>query len=187
MIQQMSQRERLLATLVGAVAFLFISFIVFDYFLKNQRRLQGDLARNAGAVAAMKMQLAEKPLWEEREAALREKLPVLAAEDRALNEVLEQVTQLARSKSMQIGTQNLGVVTRQPEYTSASVQLDTTSTWPALVSFLHAVQTPGTFLVFESANLKRDDKDETQMRCTFKIAKWFAPTAKPGATLPKPR
>jgi Tfp pilus assembly protein PilO len=182
MIQQMSQRERVLATLVGTVALLFVTFLVFDYFLKNQRRLQGDLARNTGAVAAMKLQLAEKALWDERDAQLREKLPVLTVEDaRAMNEVLEQVTQLARSKSLTVGTQNLGVVTRQAEYTSASVQLETTSTWPALVSFLYAVQSPGNFLVFESANLKRDDKDETQMRATFKIAKWFAPKAKPGA------
>jgi len=179
MIHQMTQRERVLATLVGTVAFLFVTFIIFDYFTKNQRRLQGELARNTGAVAAMKQQLAEKPLWEARSAELSAKLPVLAAEDRALAELLDQVTQIAKSKSVQIGTQNLGVVTRHPEYTSASVQLDTTSTWEALKSFLYAVQSPGNFLVFENANLKRDDKDETQMRCTFKIAKWFAPKPKP--------
>lgn len=179
MIQQMSQRERVLATLVGAVALLFLTFIVFDYFMKNQRRLQGELARHTGAVAAMKLQLAEKALWEARDAELRAKLQVLAAEDRAGVELLDQVTQIAKSKSVQIVTQSLGVVTRQPEYTSVSVTLDTTSSWPALRSFLYEIQSSGKFLVFEAANLKRDDKDETQMRSTFKIAKWFAPKPTP--------
>ncbi len=178
MIQQMSQRERVLASLVGGVAFLFLTFLIFDYFMKNQRRLQTDLARNAGAVSAMKLQLSEKPLWDERDALLKAQLPVLAAEDRAGVELLDQVSQLARNQSVTLVSQSLGVVTRKPEYTAVAVQVETTSTWPALITFLYELQAPGKFLVVESATLKRDDKDDTQMRSTFKIAKWYAPKPK---------
>lgn len=179
MIQQMSPRERVLATLVGGVAFLFLNFIVVDYFLKNQRRLKGDLARNLGALQAMKLQLAERPLWEERAATLTAQLPVLAAEDRAGVELLEQVSQLAKSKAVLLVSQSLGVATYHPEYTAVAVQVETTSTWPALIAFLYEMQGPAKFLVFENANLKKDEKDETQMRCTLKIARWFAPKVKP--------
>lgn len=179
MIQQMSHRERFLAIAVGGIAVVFLTFVVFDYFLKNLRRLQSELARNTGAVAAMKLQIAEKSLWEAREAELRNRLPPLGAEDRAGVELLDQVAQLARSKSVELVKQDLGVVTRQPEYTSVSVNLETTSTWKALISFLYEIQAPGKGLVFESASLKRDDKDETQMRCVLKIAKWYAPKPKP--------
>lgn len=179
MIKQMSARERVLATLVGGAAFIFLNFIVIDYFVKNQRRLKSDLARNAGAIAAMQMQLAEKPLWEARETWFQEKRPVLAAEDRAGVELLEEVSQLARNKSVQLVSQSLGVAAYQTEHTSVAVQLETTSTWQALIAFLHEMQKPGKFLVFETANFKRDDKDETQMRCSFKIARWFAPKPKP--------
>ena len=180
MIHQMSARERILASMVGVVAFLFLNFFVIDYFLKNQRRLKGDLTRSAGAIATMKLQVAEKPMWEERQAFFQANLPKLAAEDRAGLELLDQVTQLARNKSVQIvsQSQNLGVATYQPEYTSVSVQVDITSTWPALLAFLHELQGPKKFIVFESANLKRDDKDDTQMRGSFKIARWFAPKPK---------
>lgn len=177
MIAQMSARERTLAMLVSAVAFLFLNFVVVDYFLKNQRRLKEELARGSGSLAALQMQLAQKPLWEERAARLAAELPTLEAEDRAGVELLNQVTQLAKSKSVQIVNQSLGVPSHQPEYSAVAVQLETTSTWEALVAFLQEVQAPGKFLVFENADLKKDDKDETQMRCSLRIAHWFAPKA----------
>ena len=153
-----------------------------DYFLKNQRRLKADLARNARRGRGHescnsprgRSGRSAKPVYQAN-------LPPLGAEDRALAvELNEQIAQLASSKSVQIVSQSPGVrPTRQPEYTSVSAQLETTSTWPALSPFCTQLQGPGNFLVFENANLKRDDKDETQMRCTFKIASWFAPKPKP--------
>jgi hypothetical protein len=45
------------------------------------------------------------------------------------------------------------------------------------VRFLHDVQQPEGFVVFESVNLQIEPSDPTMMRGKFKIARWFAPKA----------
>jgi len=59
--------------------------------------------------------------------------------------------------------------------TAISVELQTKSTWPALITFLEHLQGPEQFIVVESANLRVDTSDPTMMRGNFKIAKWYAP------------
>jgi uncharacterized membrane protein YgaE (UPF0421/DUF939 family) len=177
---QISARERVLVAIVGVAAAVFLTFIVIDYFLKNQTRLQTDLARNTAAIGAMRRQLAEKPLWDQREAWLQEKQPKLTmSEDVAGNQLLNHVKELAKKNSVQIVTQSLGrLPAHLPDYSSISVECETTSTWPSLIGFMRELQGPEQFIVFESADLKIDDKDATQMRGIFRIAKWFAPKAK---------
>ena len=63
----------------------------------------------------------------------------------------------------------------KPTYTAVSVTLDTKSTWKALIQFLHGLQGPDQFIVLDSAELKVDTTDQTQMRGKFRISKWFAP------------
>jgi len=173
---QISSREKLLATIVGGVVVLFISAFVVDYFLKNQVRLRGELARNTAAVAAMRRSLSERAMWEERDAWVTAKQPKLTvSDDVAGGQLLNFVKEAAKKNAVQIISQSLRLPASQPEYQSISVELETTSTWPSLIGFMRELQGPEQFLVFESATMKVDDKDATQMRGNFKVAKWFAP------------
>ncbi len=127
----------------------------------------------------MRRQLAEKPLWDQRDAWLQSKQPKLASsEDVAGGQLLDRVKDIAKKNAVQIVTQSLRLPAHLREYSSISVELETTSTWPSLIGFMHALQGPEQFIVFEGADLKVDDKDATQMRGNFKIAKWFAPKGK---------
>ena len=47
-----------------------------------------------------------------------------------------------------------------------------------MVRFVHAVQQPDEFTVFQSANLSTDGKDKTTIKANFRIAKWYAPSGK---------
>ena len=51
----------------------------------------------------------------------------------------------------------------------------TFESYAELRDFLHAMQAPDRFIVFESANVQIDKDDKTQMHGKFRIAKWFAP------------
>jgi hypothetical protein len=178
-MSQLSSREKTLATIVGLAAFIFVTVLVVDYFLKNQTRLRSELARNTGAIVAMRRQLAERPMWEQREAWLQAKQPKLASsDDVAGGQLLDAVKELAKKNAVQVVTQSLRLPAHLPEYSSISVELETTSTWPSVIGFLRDLQGPEQFIVLEGANLKIDDKDATQMRGSFKIAKWFAPKPK---------
>jgi Type II secretion system (T2SS), protein M subtype b len=175
---EMSPRERTMAMIVGAAAFVVISYLVVDYFLSNQTRLRGELARNTAAISAMRRQLAEKPMWDQREAWLKAKQPTLASEDTAGVQLLDRVKEVAKKNAVQISSQALRPPTHTGDYSSIGVELETTSTWPSLIGLLRELQGPEQFIVFEGVNLKIDDKDATQMRGSFKIAKWYAPKPK---------
>jgi hypothetical protein len=178
-MMQMTARERTLATIVGVVGFIMVTYFVVDYFLKNQTLLRTDLARNTAALSAMHRQLGEKAMWDRREAWLQGKQPKLASsEDVAGGQMLEHVKEIAKKNSVQIGQQALRPPAQNPEYSSISVEIATTSTWPSLIGFMRELQGPDQFIVFEAADLMIDDKDATQMKGNFKIAKWFAPKAK---------
>ncbi|HEX8295366.1 MAG TPA: hypothetical protein VF593_03645 [Chthoniobacteraceae bacterium] len=179
MNRSLTQRERVLATIVGLVAFLFVTAFLVDYLLKNQTRLRGEVARNVGALNAMQRQLGEKPVWEQREAWLSAQQPTLGTEDRAGVELVDAITQLAGKKAVLIVNQSLRPPSYQPHYASISADIETTSTWGALIGFLQELQGPEKFVVLETANLKIDEKDATQMRGNFRVAKWFAPKNKP--------
>ena len=60
---QMSARERVLATIVGVVGFILLNFFVVDYFLKNQTRLQTELARNTATRFTFHPAYDFKPVW----------------------------------------------------------------------------------------------------------------------------
>ena len=175
---EMSPRERMMATVVGIAVFIVVSYLVVDYFLKNQTRLRSELARNTNALVVMRRQMAEKPMWDQREAWLLSKQPTLASEDKAGVQLLDRVQDLAKKNAVQISSQALRPPAHTADYSSISVELETTSTWPSLIGLLRELQAPEQFIVFEGVNLKIDDKDATQMRGSFKIAQWFAPKPK---------
>lgn len=179
MSMQMSSRERVLASIVGAAAFIFVNVFVVDYFLKNRLRLNTEFARNTSAIAAMRLQLAEKPMWQQREAWLQEKQPRLtSSDDVAGGQLLNMVKDVARKNSVLIVNQQLRPAAHLPAYSSISVEVETTSTWPSMIGFMRELQGPEQFIVLESSDLKIDDKDATQMRGHFKIGKWYAPKGK---------
>lgn len=176
---EMTSKERMLATILGVAAALVVSYFVVDYFLKNQTKLRTELARNTASIATMRRQLAEKPMWDQREAWLQAKQPkITTSDDVAGGQLLERVKEVAKKNAVQVSSQAIRPTVLSPDYSSISVDLETTSTWPSLIGFMRELQGPEQFIVLEGANLKIDDKDATQMRGTFKIAQWFAPKGK---------
>ena len=171
----LSTRERSLSILVGAVAFLLVTFFVTDYFLKSKARLTADLAVKARQLRTMQMRSAEKAQWDQRAAWLTEKQPRLVSEERAGGQLLEQVKELAKKHSVLIESPVIRPSVRKPEYTAVGIEIETKSPWSALIAFLGELQTPEQFIVLDTANLKIDGADATQMRGKFKIARWYAP------------
>ena len=89
--------------------------------------------------------------------------------------MLAQVRELAKKHTVTLNSPEIRVPTRRPEYTSISVEIDTKGPWKSLLAFLRELQTPEQFIVLETANLRTDPSDQTQMHGHLRIAKWFAP------------
>jgi len=175
MSAQLSSREKNLSIAVGVILFLAVTFLVGDYFRKNQTRLTADLAAKTRQLKMMESLTADQALWEQREKWLREKQPKLPDDDSGGVKLLDEIKQLAKAKQVLLEKQVIRPVVSKPEYSSITVELETKSPWPALIAFLGTLQTPERFIVIESANLKIDATDQTQMRGRFKISRWFAP------------
>ncbi|MCE9608635.1 MAG: hypothetical protein K8R23_00245 [Chthoniobacter sp.] len=171
----LSTREKNLSFLVGAIFLLGLTYLVGDYFLKNHARLRADLANQKKQLATLESLSGEKALWEKREAWLREKQPKLVDDDSGGVKLLDQIKELAKTKQVVLEKPVIRPPLRKPDYTAITVEIETKSTWPALIGFLSQLQSPEQFIVLESANLKIDGADQTQMRGRFKIARWFAP------------
>lgn len=177
MSRPLSSRERTLAILVGTAAFLFITFFVVDYFLKNKARLDANLAVKTRVLRRVQALSAEKTLYEQRDAWLREKQPKLVNDERAGGQLLEQIKELAKKHSVLLENPVIRPVLRKPDlpYAAVGIEIETKSPWAALIAFLGELQTPEQFIVLDAANLKIDGTDQTQLRGKFRIARWYAP------------
>lgn len=175
MSRPLTSREVVLSWSVGSIVFAGLTWLVVSYFLQTHAQLRQDLSRKQLQVGVMQNLLANTALWEQREAWLRAHQPKLENEATAGVQLLNQVQELARKLSVGVEQPAIGNPERRPQYTAVAVTLETKSTWPALQQFLTQLQGTEQFIVIESANLRKDPQDTTQMRGHFRIAKWFAP------------
>lgn len=175
-IERMSRRERILATVVGGTIFLLVNWFVWSWLLGSLEQTRADLAARKSARQQQSVFLKERGMWEKREAWMKKHQPQLKGPGEA-STLLDQVKEIAAKHNVLLENPNLGGVESTPNYQATSISIETKSPWQPLVRFLHDVQQPESFIVFESVNLAIDSADPTTMRGKFKIARWFAPKA----------
>ena len=175
MSTQLSKREKVLATAVGAVVIVLLNLVAISYFMKHQRRLRGELTAKTTQLAANKLLFADKDMWAEREAWLKKVQPKLENEGKAAVNLKDEIDEVAKKTSLQVLEPQLGTVGRNPQAITVFVTIDAKASKEAMRDFLYEMQTPERSVVFESANLQFDKDDKTQMHGKFRIAKWFAP------------
>jgi hypothetical protein len=172
----LTPRDRKIAVILAVGGFVFITYFIGSWFMGRKATLDAELASQNNKLKLIKADIADKPLYEQREAWLSEKLPKLTKEDTAGVELLEMVKELAKKHTVQ--PENPRVLTsmmRKTEYTAVSVDIETKSSWASLVNFLRELQGPDQFIVVDSANFRIDPADKTQMRGRFRISRWYAP------------
>jgi hypothetical protein len=174
-MSRLTQREKVLSFLVGGAVLLLVNIFVLQYFFNTQAQLRRDSAKRQAQLTVMRTLMRDQALWQQRDTELHAHQPKLENEARAGADLLSHVQEIAKNHTVLVEQPVIGNLERQPDYTAVMVNIETKSTWKSLIEFLHSLQGPDEFLVVQSANLKIDKQDQTQMRGTFKIAKWFAP------------
>jgi Tfp pilus assembly protein PilO len=117
----------------------------------------------------------ERELWQKRDAWLQQRQPKMTNESGAGVDLLEEIKKAAKASDVQIENPAIGTLQKAPFYRSVPVTLDTKSSWKALIEFLHAMQSPERFIVFETANVQIDANDQTKMHGKFKVSRWYLP------------
>ena len=175
MIRSLSSREKWLAGIVAAVVFIGLTAILIDGYARQRTMLRAQIESRTKQLRLARALAGELAFWQERDEWLRVKQPKFTDGDAAGVELLDRVKALAQKHAVLLESPALRPAERLPAYTSVAVEVETKSAWPALIAFLHELQSPEQFIALESANLKIDAADPTQMRGRFKIARWFAP------------
>lgn len=173
-MNRLTPRERLLSGIILGMILVVGNLSLFSALKGRSDRLRAAIAANGSAIQSMRSLLAQGELSAAREAWVQAHQPQPGNPEQAGVELLEQIKETARAQEVLIESPELGGLETQPACRSVSVQFNAKSSWPSLVKFLHAMQQPGRFIVFETASLQVDPAHPNQMTSRFKIAKWFA-------------
>jgi hypothetical protein len=176
MMQQMTSRERNLATFVAVLVIGLVGVMLTKKFTQNYRQLTDQLRSKTFQLSSMKTLITERELWEQRDQLLAAKQPILGNRTSAGNDFLEELKTIASEHSVMIEEPGFGLVqSNKPHYQSVSVQFTAKGSGPDLTNFMKAAQTPDKFVVFTSATIEVAKNEETKMQGKFNAERWFAP------------
>jgi hypothetical protein len=173
-LERMNRRERILASLVGAVVFLFLNIFVWSSLLGAISRARADVAKRKAERTTQAVYVKESGTWAKRDEWLQKHQPQLKGPGEA-STLLDQVKEVAGKHNVLLENPVIGTGDTTAYRQSVFASVETKSPWPPLVHFLYDVQQPESFVVFENASLAIDSADPTMMRGKFKVARWFAP------------
>jgi hypothetical protein len=151
------------------------TWFLADAYMSGRAALRAKIASDERQVRSMHDLLSQKELWEQRDHWLQAKQPKLENADTAGVQLLEYVQGLAKQHVVLLQNQIIHAPEARPNCTSVALEVETKCPWAALVAFLEDLQTPEQFIALESANLKVDPTDATQVHGRFRIARWYAP------------
>jgi len=175
MIRSLNSRERFMALAVGSILFVLANLIGFSAIRSSQGQRSEALKAKRASRDELRTLLAGRDLWAEREQWLLKHQPRLENRDRAAVALLDEIKAAARERNVLLENPQLGTIEEGPYRQSVSVNVETRSSWEALITLLNTLEQPEKFLVLETANLQIDPSDPTRMRGRFRIARWYAP------------
>jgi hypothetical protein len=173
---RMNPRERMLASLVGAVVLLLINLFIWSWIFGAIGRSHIDLADRQSQRQQQALFLKERDLWTKREQWLQQHQPVFKGAGEASTLLEQQLRPIAAKYTVLIENPQIGSGESTSNHQSVWASIQTKSHWDSLVHFLYDVQQPEGFIVFENVSLAIDPADPTMMQGKFKIARWFAST-----------
>lgn len=173
-MNRLTSRERFLLALFLGALFLVGNWMLLAGAFQRHARLRADLAAKRSELHSMEKLLSESGSWAEREAWMEAHLPKLENPEQGGVQLLDLVKTAARDHEVALESPELGGVESQSVCRSVSVQLAARCSWENLVRFLHAMQQPGRFIVFENVSLQADPANSGRVLCRFKISQWYA-------------
>lgn len=179
-IARLSARERKLLLIVAGALFIVLNLLVVRSLLSSIAELRAQWSSRSMTATTSRALISQSELWTKRDNWLREKQPVLSAgRDRASIDLLNDLETLTRNNGLLLDAPPVINPADKPSpdgaYQVVSVSIDTKGTWSAVARFLHTIQQPERFIVFESATVQTDPTDNNLLRGKFRIAKWYKP------------
>lgn len=174
-IQRMNRREKLLGGVIAGGLFFLLNYLLWNGLLGGIRAINAEMTAKKSTRAAQQVYIKERDLWASREDWVKKHQPISKG-PAEVSTLLDQLKEIAGKHKVLVENPNLGGTENSADRQAVSASIETKSPWPPLIHWLHDVQQPESFIVFESVGLAIDSADPTMMRGKFKVARWFAPT-----------
>jgi hypothetical protein len=175
MISEMSQREKMLAFLVGGAVAVLLNVFLIKFFRDKFNDYRSEKAVAEAKMDGFRRQEAERDRWSKRDAWLTQQLTAMGDPDVANKRQREWLQETAKQNQILIESFSPGSPSPQPYYTSLGNRFDCKGKWDDMGRFIIDLQGPLSFIAIEGLDLKVDPSDKTQLRATLTVAKWFAP------------
>ncbi|XHR27282.1 MAG: GspMb/PilO family protein [Chthoniobacteraceae bacterium] len=173
-MSRLNSHERFLMGLLAGALFVLGNWTLFGSFASRLARLKADIATKHSEIRSMQSLVDEDKYSAARDGWLQASLPKMGNPEQAGVQLLDQIKEVAKGNEVLLENPELGSVDRQSQYQAVSVQLTAKASWAGMVKFMHALQSPGKFMVLNSVVLQVDPSNAKQMSCRFRIAKWYA-------------
>jgi hypothetical protein len=178
MISQMSQREKMLALLVGGAVAVFLNVLILNFFLSKYREYRTAKMEAEGKLANFKVLETERDRWAKRDVWLSAQLTPLGDKDVVDKAQRDALQALAKKHEILIENVARGTAIPMTNYTEFKTSLDCKAKWDQLIFFLHELQSPENFTVVNPVDIRVDPNDKTQFKANITVVKWFAPAGK---------
>lgn len=179
-LRTLSPRERNLAVLLGATAFILLNLLFLPKLGAWNRAARQKHAELKGELAAAEGWVAKQAYWTQRRTWLEENEPALTGPRRDSATQLEGLQAAARKYELTLSDIQLLQLKPNEYYHPVGARITLHGPWKGLVGFLADLQNPELFHVIPRFSIK-SDQEPPNIRCEMEIQKWFhiAPDDKP--------
>jgi hypothetical protein len=180
----LSQRERTLALLFGALIFGLLNLFLLPRLRDWGRSLTLHRAELEGQALAAESWLAQKDLWQARGQWLVQHQPVWTA-DLTPAALVESIRRYSSEHDVTVLEQNFVELPDTPAYSPTTLRLRLSGSFANMISWLYDLQQPDHFIVCPSFSCSAQGDDASTMTWEITLARLYRPKpASPSAVTP---
>jgi hypothetical protein len=171
-MRPLNRNERLLATLLGASAFLVVNLFGMKWIASHATAAKAEIARSRSEVDAAKALLKERPYWTARQEWIAGHPPAAYDERTSQAQFVQTVQDSLGREGLKIEAQQPLPTERDGRLATAGYEVTVVGRLESIVRWLHALQQPGTYQFVRSLTLRQSDEGTT-MQAIVRLGKVF--------------
>jgi hypothetical protein len=169
-MRALNRNERLMATALAAMLFLFVNFAGMRWIGGAMRDASAEVSRLESESGAARTLLQERPYWLARQAWVAEHPPGIYDERTSRSKYVQDVQTAVQAQSLRIESQQPLETERDGRLALVGMEVTVNGRLEAIVRWLHALQQPGKYETVRNFTLKQAD-DANTMEATVRLGK----------------
>jgi len=171
-MRQLNRNERMLATFLGAAAFLAFNLFGMKWVASHTAAARADIAKSKSDVAAARALLQERPYWNVRQDWVAAHAPEAYDEKTSRAKFVQAVQESLNKQNLKTESIQPLETERDGRLAITGIELTVTGRLEAIVRWLYALQQPGNYQFVKSFTL-RQAEDGNTMQAAVRLGKVF--------------